>query len=97
MPASNTVMAECYLPPPLSLLLPPCGFTDLGAISEKLSSGYYTSCWLFLADMKRVFTNCRTYCDAYRTNPEWSKAANTLERYFNSRMKESGAWVDIGL
>lgn len=70
---------------------------DLRSISEKLANGYYTSCWLFLADMKRVFANCRTYCDVYHSNPDWSKAANTLERYFNSRMKDSGAWVDTGL
>ena len=75
----------------------PPRFVDLRTISQKLSDGYYTCCWLFLADVKRVFANCRMYCDIYHSNPEWSKAANTLERYFNSRMKESGAWVDIGL
>uniref|UniRef100_A0A8C9VDW2 histone acetyltransferase n=1 Tax=Scleropages formosus TaxID=113540 RepID=A0A8C9VDW2_SCLFO len=60
---------------------------DLKTISERLKSRYYTTRKLFMADMQRVFTNCREY------NPpesEYYKCANLLEKFFYTKIKEAG-------
>ncbi|XP_050439018.1 histone acetyltransferase KAT2A [Adelges cooleyi] len=62
---------------------------DLSTIAKRLSSGYYVTRKLFIADMRRMFTNCKTY------NPEgsyWCECANELERNFQTKMKEMGLW-----
>ena len=53
--------------------------TDLKTMSERLKSRYYMTRKLFMADMQRIFTNCREY------NPpesEYYKCANLLEKFF---------------
>ncbi|MCJ8749789.1 hypothetical protein PDJAM_G00180390 [Pangasius djambal] len=60
---------------------------DLKTMSERLKSRYYTTRKLFMADMQRIFTNCREY------NPpesEYYKCANLLEKYFYIKIKEAG-------
>ncbi|XP_027013214.1 histone acetyltransferase KAT2B isoform X1 [Tachysurus fulvidraco] len=60
---------------------------DLKTMSERLKSRYYTTRKLFMADMQRIFTNCREY------NPpesEYFKCANLLEKYFYIKIKEAG-------
>ncbi|XP_062867719.1 histone acetyltransferase KAT2B isoform X2 [Trichomycterus rosablanca] len=60
---------------------------DLKTMSERLKSRYYTTKKLFMADMQRIFTNCREY------NPpesEYYKCANLLEKYFYVKIKEAG-------
>ncbi|XP_051926558.1 histone acetyltransferase KAT2B isoform X2 [Hippocampus zosterae] len=60
---------------------------DLKTMSERLKSRYYTTRKLFMADMQRVFTNCREY------NPpesEYYKCANLLEKFFYTKIKEAG-------
>ncbi|XP_061123468.1 histone acetyltransferase KAT2B isoform X5 [Syngnathus typhle] len=60
---------------------------DLKTMSERLKSRYYTTRKLFMADMQRVFTNCREY------NPpesEYYKCANLLEKFFYNKIKEAG-------
>uniref|UniRef100_A0A3Q3LZU5 Histone acetyltransferase n=1 Tax=Mastacembelus armatus TaxID=205130 RepID=A0A3Q3LZU5_9TELE len=55
--------------------------------SERLKSRYYTTRKLFMADMQRIFTNCREY------NPpesEYYKCANLLEKFFYTKIKEAG-------
>ncbi|KAG2465175.1 KAT2B acetyltransferase, partial [Polypterus senegalus] len=50
---------------------------DLKTMSERLKNRYYTTKKLFMADMQRIFTNCREY------NPpesEYYKCANILEK-----------------
>ncbi|XP_063366172.1 histone acetyltransferase KAT2A [Cydia amplana] len=62
---------------------------DLRSMGERLKARYYVSKRLFIADMTRIFTNCRTY-----NSPEtdYYKCANTLEKYFQTKMKEAGLW-----
>ncbi|KAF7257398.1 hypothetical protein EG68_05820 [Paragonimus skrjabini miyazakii] len=62
---------------------------DLSTVWDRLKSRYYTTKALFIADMMRMFHNCRTY-----NQPEsyLVRSANTLERFFISRMKEAGLW-----
>lgn len=60
---------------------------DLKTMSERLKSRYYTTRKLFMADMQRIFTNCREY------NPpesEYYKCANLLEKFFYIKIKEAG-------
>uniref|UniRef100_A0A7N8YAI3 histone acetyltransferase n=1 Tax=Mastacembelus armatus TaxID=205130 RepID=A0A7N8YAI3_9TELE len=67
----------------IDLLFP----TDLKTMSERLKSRYYTTRKLFMADMQRIFTNCREY------NPpesEYYKCANLLEKFFYTKIKEAG-------
>ena len=61
--------------------------TDLKTIGERLKKGYYIGRKLFIADMARIFTNCRTYNSA---DTEYFKCANTLEKFFNTKIRESG-------
>ncbi|TNN85701.1 Histone acetyltransferase KAT2B [Liparis tanakae] len=59
---------------------------DLKTMSERLKSRYYTTRKLFMADMQRIFTNCREY------NPpesEYYKCANLLEKFFYTKIKEA--------
>lgn len=63
--------------------LPP----DLKTMTERLKNRYYVTKKLFIADLQRVITNCREY------NPpdsEYCKCANTLEKFFYFKLKESG-------
>ncbi|KAK0145897.1 Histone acetyltransferase KAT2B [Merluccius polli] len=60
---------------------------DLKTMSERLKSRYYTTRKLFMADMQRIFTNCREY------NPpesEYYKCANLLEKFFYTKLKDAG-------
>ncbi|KAI4817767.1 hypothetical protein KUCAC02_011144 [Chaenocephalus aceratus] len=60
---------------------------DLKTMSERLKSRYYMTRKLFMADMQRIFTNCREY------NPpesEYYKCANLLEKFFYTKIKEAG-------
>ncbi|XP_026883828.2 histone acetyltransferase KAT2B isoform X2 [Electrophorus electricus] len=60
---------------------------DLKTMTERLKSRYYTTRKLFMADMQRIFTNCREY------NPpesEYYKCANLLEKFFYVKIKEAG-------
>ncbi|XP_005997841.1 histone acetyltransferase KAT2B isoform X2 [Latimeria chalumnae] len=60
---------------------------DLKTMSERLKNRYYVAKKLFMADMQRVFTNCREY------NPpesEYFKCANVLEKFFYTKIKEAG-------
>ncbi|KAF3707474.1 Histone acetyltransferase KAT2B [Channa argus] len=65
---------------------------DLKTMSERLKSRYYTTRKLFMADMQRIFTNCREY------NPpesEYYKCANLLEKFFYTKIKEAGLIKDL--
>ncbi|XP_022200886.1 histone acetyltransferase KAT2A isoform X2 [Nilaparvata lugens] len=62
---------------------------DLKTMGQRLKAGYYTTRRLFIADMTRIFNNCRIY------NPPESELylfANNLEKYFQTRMKELSLW-----
>ncbi|XP_055603504.1 histone acetyltransferase KAT2A [Uranotaenia lowii] len=62
---------------------------DLKTMGERLKNKYYVSRRLFMADMARIFTNCRLYNSP---ETEYFRCANTLERYFQTKMKEIGLW-----
>uniref|UniRef100_A0A8C9W5Y6 histone acetyltransferase n=1 Tax=Scleropages formosus TaxID=113540 RepID=A0A8C9W5Y6_SCLFO len=60
---------------------------DLKTMTERLKNRYYVTKKLFIADLQRIITNCREY------NPpdsEYCKCANTLEKFFYFKLKESG-------
>ncbi|XP_066149368.1 histone acetyltransferase KAT2A [Euwallacea fornicatus] len=62
---------------------------DLKTMTERLKSKYYVSRRLFIADMMRIFTNCKIY-----NAPEtlYYECAVTLQQYFQTKMKELGLW-----
>ena len=55
-------------------------------MSERLRSQYYASRHVFIADMTRIFANCRSYNNP---NTEYYRCANVLEKFFMSKMKEA--------
>uniref|UniRef100_A0A8C6RX03 Histone acetyltransferase n=1 Tax=Nannospalax galili TaxID=1026970 RepID=A0A8C6RX03_NANGA len=60
---------------------------DLKTMSERLKNRYYVSKKLFMADLQRVFTNCKEF------NPpesEYYRCASILEKFFFSKIKEAG-------
>lgn len=62
---------------------------DLKTMGERLKNRYYITRRLFIADMTRIFSNCRFYNSA---ETEYYRCANALEKYFQTRMKELGLW-----
>ncbi|ODN01457.1 Histone acetyltransferase KAT2A [Orchesella cincta] len=60
---------------------------DLTTIADRLDSGHYTHKSLFVGDMTRIFTNCRIY-NSQKT--VYYRCTNTLEKYFNNKLRESG-------
>ncbi|VDM21872.1 unnamed protein product [Hydatigera taeniaeformis] len=62
---------------------------DLRTMTERLRSRYYTHVDLFIADMRRMFHNCRTYnhpdSDLYRH-------VASLDALFIRKMREAGLW-----
>ncbi|CAH1789009.1 unnamed protein product [Owenia fusiformis] len=60
---------------------------DLKTIQERVKSRYYVHIRLFVADITRIFTNCRAYNEL---DTEYYKCANNLERFFNQKVKEMG-------
>lgn len=62
---------------------------DLKTMADRLKSHYYTTRRLFIADMTRIFSNCRLYNSP---DTEYYRCATVLERYFQTKMKELGLW-----
>lgn len=64
-------------------------FTDLKIMTDRLKNKYYVSRRLFIADMMRIFTNCKFY-----NTPEtvYYQSAVNLQQYFQTKMKELGLW-----
>lgn len=62
---------------------------DLKTMGERLKKGYYVTRRLFMADMARIFSNCRFYNSP---ETEYYRCANNLERYFQTKMRELGLW-----
>ena len=60
---------------------------DMKTMAERLKANYYVNKRLFIADMKRMFTNCRAY-NAPET--EYFNSANMLERFFVNKCKDHG-------
>ncbi|KAJ8950083.1 hypothetical protein NQ318_017808 [Aromia moschata] len=62
---------------------------DLKTMTERLKARYYVSRRLFIADMMRIFTNCKIY---NLPETEYYKCAEHLQQYFQTKMKELGLW-----
>lgn len=60
---------------------------DLRTMTERLKARYYIHKHLFIADMNRIITNCRSYNEP---DTEYYKCANTIEKYYVTKMKEAG-------
>ncbi|GFO12454.1 histone acetyltransferase [Plakobranchus ocellatus] len=60
---------------------------DLRTMTERLKARYYIHKHLFIADMNRIVTNCRSYNEP---DTEYYKCANTIEKYYITKMKEAG-------
>nr|BAP33937.1 histone acetyltransferase gcn5 [Polyandrocarpa misakiensis] len=58
---------------------------DLRTINEKLKSKSYTNRKIFIADMQKIFDNCREY---NTPETEYCKCANTMEKYFYNKCRE---------
>lgn len=56
---------------------------DLQTMTERLERGYYSTRKLFIADMKRIITNCKIY---NRESSTYYEAAVNVERFFNAKM-----------
>ena len=61
--------------------------SDLRTMSERLKARYYCNKHIFVADMRRIFRNCRTYNGQ---DTEYYKCANVVDRFFTAKMKEAG-------
>ncbi|XP_017850507.1 histone acetyltransferase KAT2A-like [Drosophila busckii] len=59
---------------------------DLQTMEQRLKRGYYISSDLFIADMKRIFSNCHLYNDPN----QYTRCADNLECYFNKQMRGLG-------
>uniref|UniRef100_A0A0B7AGV5 histone acetyltransferase n=1 Tax=Arion vulgaris TaxID=1028688 RepID=A0A0B7AGV5_9EUPU len=59
---------------------------DLRTMTERLKARYYIHKHLFIADMNRIVTNCRSYNEP---DTEYYKCANTIEKYYTTKMKEA--------
>ncbi|XP_017768696.1 PREDICTED: histone acetyltransferase KAT2B-like [Nicrophorus vespilloides] len=62
---------------------------DLKTMTERLKARYYVSRRLFVADMMRIFTNCKIYNSP---ETEYYQCAVHLQQYFQTKMKELGLW-----
>jgi len=60
---------------------------DLKTMTERLKSNYYCNKRLYIADMKRMFANCRAY-NAPET--EYYNCANNLEKYVMGKLRDHG-------
>lgn len=58
-------------------------------ISDRLTAGYYVTKKLFIADMRRMFSNCK------QSNPKESHLVNCaveLERLYQTKMSQMDLW-----
>lgn len=58
-------------------------------MTERLNSKYYVARRLFIADMLRIFTNCKIYNNQ---DTEYYHCAVDLQKFFQTKMKEIGLW-----
>lgn len=65
---------------------------DLNTMTSRLKTGYYNCLRLFIADMRRIFTNCKMFNER---NSDYVRSAQILEKVFISKMKENKLWIDF--
>lgn len=54
-------------------------------MTKRLKSNYYVTKKLFIADMTRMMTNCRTYNEP---ETEYFRCANILEKFFHGKCRD---------
>jgi len=64
---------------------------DLKTMTERLKANYYCNKRLFIADLRRMFSNCRAY---NAPDTEYYNSANSLEKYVNSKLRDHGLLND---
>jgi histone acetyltransferase len=65
-----------------------CLYTvDLKTMGDRLKNRYYCHKKLFMADINRIFTNCRSY---NKPDTEYYKCANVTEKFFLTKWKDAG-------
>ena len=60
---------------------------DIKTMGERLKANYYCNKRLFIADFKRMFSNCRAYNSP---DTEYYLCANLLEKYVNAKLRDHG-------
>lgn len=60
---------------------------DLKTMNDRLKANYYCNKRLFIADLKRMFANCRAY---NAPDTEYYNCANVLEKYVMTKMRDHG-------
>ena len=65
---------------------------DLYTMTERLKSGYYSCVRLFIADMRRIFTNCKMYNEK---NTDYYRCAIALEKFFVGKMRDASIWMEL--
>jgi len=60
---------------------------DLKTMNDRWKANYYCNKRLFIADMKRMFANCRAY---NAPDTEYYNCANALEKYVTTKMRDHG-------
>lgn len=65
---------------------------DLLTMTERLKSGYYSCVRLFIADMRRIFTNCKMYNEK---NTDYYRCALALEKFFVGKMRDASIWMEL--
>lgn len=62
---------------------------DLQTMTERLERKYYVARRLFIADMLRIFTNCKIFNNQ---NTDIYQCAVDLQKFFQTKMTEIGLW-----
>jgi histone acetyltransferase len=60
---------------------------DLKTMTERLKSNYYCNKRLFIADIKRIISNCRAYNSP---DTEYFNCAAMMEKYVMSKLRDHG-------
>ena len=60
---------------------------DLRTMTERLKSNYYCNKRLFIADIKRIISNCRAY---NAPDTEYYNCAGMMEKYVMTKLKDHG-------
>lgn len=65
---------------------------DLSKMTSRLKTGYYNCLRLFIADMRRIFSNCKMFNER---NSDYFRSALILEKVFIAKMNELGLWIEL--
>ena len=58
---------------------------DFKTMTERLKANYYVNKRLFIADLKRMISNCKAYNSP---ETEYYNCASNLEKYFNTKLRD---------